>query len=180
MLHSLCHSLKPFFLFYNYSWHKNIILVWGISCHSFAQKLWLFLDCLQKMFKLLNLGFKAFYISISAYLMFSYTFTTLLNFTVFLKHCLNLIPLFSWYISALNAFLLALFKSHSYSAQFLNVYCKCPLFSQSLSWIGHSAVISSFSGLLKLLTLYAVLLAPSALFCSLTLHTYICFFYLSN
>lgn len=70
---------------------------------------------------------------------------------------------FSWLCSNLTI----------YPTQFLKACSKCPLFSQTLSWIGYSIVISSFSGLFVTFTLSAVLLATFALFCSLTFHIYI-------
>lgn len=165
-------------IFSNYSWHNNIILVSGISCHFFAKK-WLFLDWLQKC---LNSTWHSRPFTFQSQLTFwNLCFdipfiTTLLNFTVFLKHCLNPIPMFSWYISALNPFLLALFKSHPLPCPIPEGLLQMPLISIKpfLNKAYHNHIF--FLWTIVAFTLYAVLLAFSTFFCFFTFHTRICLF----
>ena len=82
-------------------------------------------------------------------LCFHITFITAqLDFHCFLKTPLSQPPLFSHSISALNAFFLALLKSHHPLHPILEDPLQMLRIFTSLSWTGHFIVISSFSGLL--------------------------------
>ena len=134
--HLLCTS-KAGLIFLKYHLHHVTLLL---------EIFWLFLDCLQEMFKLINLPFKTFLKSqlIFCTLMFSYTFyCTLLDFHCFLKTPLSqLLVVFRHSVCALNAFFLALLKSYYPLYPILQT----PLISISLSWTGHFIVIFSFFG----------------------------------
>lgn len=122
--------------------------------HSFAQKFRLFLDCLQEMSKLLNLAFKAFHTSVLAYNFVSCVFIyfllqSYLIFTLCKAPSLSQpLTFVQPHISALNAFLLALFKSHPLPNSWRPI-ANAPYFLKAfLSWAYDCMVISSFSGLL--------------------------------
>lgn len=162
----------------------NISKISYLSCQSFAQKLWLFLDCLQKVFRLFSLAFRAFYISIAAYHLYSIKkknpfITVLLDFTVCLKRCLNPIPLFSQYNSTLNAFLDSVHISPPTLSSSLRSIANAPYF--------HTAFLKTFPWLSVFILdccsfcfigcsfgpFYLVLLSNFS-------HIYICLFYLPN